>query len=78
MVWVKDSSIQLPGVKLRGLHIGPCGQRQRPLSLLPVSSARAERTLASFSLGVGERGSERMDLGTSRERLKKAGSCGKG
>lgn len=73
---MKDSSIQLSGVKLRGLHIGPCGQRQRPLSLLPVSSARAERT--SFSLGVGGRGSERMDLGTSRERLKKAGSCGEG
>lgn len=69
--------MSLPSVKLKGLHIGPCGQRQKPLSLFPVSSAKAERTLTNFSLGVGG-GALRMDLGISRGRLRKTESCGEG
>lgn len=54
--WVvlAESSIQLQGWKQKGLHTGPCGQRQKTLYLLPaMPRARAERILTSLSLGVG-------------------------
>lgn len=47
---------------------------------IPTSSVQctSREDPGQFQSGHWGRSSERMDLGTSRERLKKAGSCGEG